>query len=123
MQGVRARVALAIVRLGLAALLLPTALDWRSPMLASMRPWVFACVIVVPSALVVAGIFALRRSARPMLRALDWLALLTAALALVLAVTPEIRFRVLRHQVLNADAARCKSSASSAIVIPMRFKS
>jgi beta-N-acetylhexosaminidase len=51
-----------------------------------------------------------------MLRALDWLALLTAALALVFAVTPEIRFRVLRHQVLNADAATLQKLGRHVIV-------
>jgi beta-N-acetylhexosaminidase len=113
---VRTRVASAIVRFALAAVLLPFALDWRSPLLASLRPWALAGVIIVPSALVVAGILSLRLSARPMLRALDWLALLTAALALVFALTPEIRFHLLRHHVLNADAAALEKLGRHVIV-------
>jgi beta-N-acetylhexosaminidase len=102
---VRTRVASAILRLALAALLLPFALDWRSPLLASVRPSALACLILVPSVLVVAGILAVRRSSGRTLRALDALALLAAALALVSTSALEGRFRGLRHQVLNADPA------------------
>jgi beta-N-acetylhexosaminidase len=113
---VRRRFASAIVRLALAALLLPFALDWRSPILTSVRPFALAGFILVPSALIVAGILALRPPARPLLRALQWLALLMAALSLVFALTPEIRFRLLRHQVLNADAAALQKLGRHLIV-------
>jgi beta-N-acetylhexosaminidase len=101
---VRTRVASAIVRLLLAALLLPFALDWRSPFLFSVRPWALACLIIVPLALVVVGILAVRHPGHPILRALDGLALLAAAVALVATATLEGRFHLTRHQVLNADA-------------------
>ncbi|MBV8753589.1 MAG: glycoside hydrolase family 3 protein [Hyphomicrobiales bacterium] len=112
----RTRVASGIVRLALAALLLPFALDWRSPLLASVRSLALAFFIIVPSALIIAGILALRPSARPLLRTLEWLALLTAALALVFAVTPEVRFHLLRHQVLDADAAALQKLGRHLIV-------
>jgi hypothetical protein len=102
---VRTRLASAILRLALAALLLPFALDWRSPVLVSVRPLALACLIGVPLALLVAGIVAIRHSRHPMLRALDGLALLAAAVALVSTATLEVRFHLMRHQVLNADTA------------------
>jgi beta-N-acetylhexosaminidase len=99
----RTRIASAVLRLVLAALLLPFALDWRSPLLTSVRPLALACLILVPLALLVAGILAVRRSGHVMLRALDGLALLAAALALVAASMLEGRFHLIRHQVLAAD--------------------
>lgn len=101
----RTRVASAIVRLLLAALLLPFALDWRSPLLASARPSALACLIIVPLALVIAGILAVRHSGHPILRWLDGLALLAAAVVLVSTAVLEGRFHLIRHQVLDADAA------------------
>jgi beta-N-acetylhexosaminidase len=86
-------------------LLLPFAFDWRSPLLASVRPSALACLVLVPFALLVVGIPALRRAGHPMLRALDGLALLAAALALIATSALEIRFHVIRHQVLDADPA------------------
>jgi beta-N-acetylhexosaminidase len=102
---VRTRLASAIVRLVLAALLLPFAFDWRSPLLVSVRPSALAFLIIVPLALVGGGVLALRRSGTPMLRALDGVALLAAAAALVSTAALEGRFHLIRHQVLNADAA------------------
>jgi hypothetical protein len=91
---VRTRLASAIVRLVLAALLLPFALDWRSPLLASVRPSALAFLIIVPLALLVVGVLALRRSGKPMVRALDWVALLAATAALVSASALESRFHL-----------------------------
>jgi beta-N-acetylhexosaminidase len=104
-MSVRTRVASAIVRFVLAALLLPFALDWRSPLLASVRPSALAFLMVVPLVLVVIGTLALRRSGKPVFRALDGLALLAAAAALVCTVALEARFHLMRHQVLAADPA------------------
>jgi beta-N-acetylhexosaminidase len=113
---VRTRVASAIVRLALAAVLLPFALDWRSPFLASMRPSALACLIVVPSALVIAGVLAIRHAGHPMLRALDGLALLAAALALLSTATLELRFHLIRHEVLTADPAELEKLGRHLIV-------
>ena len=96
---------MAIVRLVIAVLLLPFALDWRSPFLFSVRPWALACLIIVPLGLVVAGVIAVRHSGHPILRALDGLVLLTAALTLASTAMLEAHFHLARHQVLNADAA------------------
>ena len=101
----RTRLASAIVRLVFAALLLPFALDWRSPLLVSVRPSALAFLIIVPLALVVGGLLALRRSGTPMLRALDGVALLAAAAVLVSTAVLEGRFHLIRRQVVDADAA------------------
>jgi len=77
---VRTRLASAIVRLVVAALLLPLALDWRSPLLASVRPSALAILIIVPLSLVVVGVLALRRSGKSVVRAFDWVALLAAGI-------------------------------------------
>jgi beta-N-acetylhexosaminidase len=114
--GVRTRVASAIVRFVLAALLLPFTLDWRSPLLASARPLAFACLIVVSLALVVIGVLAVRHSGPPMLRALDGLALLAAAVALVSTATLEARFHLIRHEALNADAVALEKLGRHLIV-------
>jgi beta-N-acetylhexosaminidase len=89
---VRTRLASAIVRLVVAALLLPLALDWRSPLLASVRPSALAILIIVPLSLVVVGVLALRRSGKSVVRAFDWVALLAAAAALVSTSALEARF-------------------------------
>jgi beta-N-acetylhexosaminidase len=102
---VRTRLASAIVRLVVAALLLPLALDWRSPLLASVRPSALAILIIVPLSLVVVGVLALRRSGKSVVRAFDWVALLAAAAALVSTSALEARFHLIRYQVLNADTA------------------
>jgi beta-N-acetylhexosaminidase len=106
-----------IVRLVLAALLLPFALDWRSPFLASVRPSALACLIIVPLALILAGILAFRHSGRHTLPgALNAIAILPAALALVSTVTLEARFHLIRHQVLNSDAGELEKLGRHLIV-------
>jgi beta-N-acetylhexosaminidase len=97
-------------------LLLPFALDWRSPFLVSVRPSALALLIIVPLALVVVGVLALRRPATPMLRALDGLALLAAAVALAATAVLEARFHLTRHQVLNADSATLEKLGRHLIV-------
>jgi beta-N-acetylhexosaminidase len=113
---VTTRLASAIFRFVVAAFLLPLALDWRSPLLASVRPSALALLIIVPLALVLAGILALRRSTKPMLRALNGLALLAAATALVSTAAIEARFHLIRHQVLNTDAAALEKLGRHLIV-------
>jgi beta-N-acetylhexosaminidase len=113
---VRTRLASAIVKFVAAAFLLPFALDWRSPLFASVRPSVLALLIIVPLALVVAGILAFRHSRKPMLRVLDGLALLAAAVALASTLALEARFHLTRHQVLNADPAALEKLGRHLIV-------
>jgi beta-N-acetylhexosaminidase len=113
---VRARVASAILRLALGALLLPFALDWRSPFLTSVRPWALVCLITVPLVLVLAGILAIRRAGPTAVRAIDGLALLAAALALVSTSVLEARFHLIKHQVLDADPAALEKLGRHLIV-------
>jgi beta-N-acetylhexosaminidase len=113
---VRTRVVSAIVRLALAAVLLPFALDWRSPLLASVRPSALACLILVPCILIAAGILAVRRPAGRTLRALDAFALLLAVIALVSTAALELRFHLFRHAVLTADAAALEKIGRHLIV-------
>jgi beta-N-acetylhexosaminidase len=113
----RTRLLSALVRLAIAAALLPFALDWRSPSLAAIRPWALACLIAVPFVLVVAGIVALRHPRAPTaLRGLDALALTLAALTLVSTLALEARFRWTRQQVLNADAGELEKLGRHLIV-------
>jgi beta-N-acetylhexosaminidase len=113
---VRTRVASAIIRFVVAAFLLPFAVDWRSPFLASVRLSALTFLIIVSLALVLVGALALRRSGKPMLRALDGLALLAAAAALASTLTLEARFHLIRQQVLNADAAALEKLGRHLIV-------
>jgi beta-N-acetylhexosaminidase len=113
---VRTRVVSAVVRLALAAVLLPFALDWRSPLLASVRPSALACLILVPCILIVAGVLAVRRPAGRTLRALDAFALLLAVVALVSTVALELRFHLFRQAVLTADAAALEKIGRHLIV-------
>ena len=99
----RARVVSAIIRVAIAAVLLPFALDWRSPLLASVRPSALICLIVVPCVLIAAGVLGLRRPAGRMLRALDGFALLLAAVALISTATLELRFHLFEHEMLTAQ--------------------
>ena len=114
----RTRIIAALLRLAVAAALLPFALDWRSPFLAGIRPSALAALIVVPVALVVIAIAALRRSrAQPAaLRLLNAVALMLAALALISTVALEARFRVIRQQVLDADAEELEKLGRHLIV-------
>ena len=112
----RTRFTSAIARLALAALLLPFALDWRSPLLASVRLLALACLIAVPCALIVAGILAIRRPAGRTLRVLDGIALLLAAIALVATAALELRFHLIRHEVLTAEPAALEKIGRHLIV-------
>jgi beta-N-acetylhexosaminidase len=114
---VRTRVVSAIIRLALAAVLLPFALDWRSPLLASVRPSALVCLIVMPCALIVAGVLAIRRPAgQRLLRALDGFTLLLAAIALVSTVALELRFHLFQHEVPTAEPAALEKIGRHLIV-------
>jgi beta-N-acetylhexosaminidase len=114
---VRTRVASAIVRLVLAALLLPFALDWRSPLLASARPAALACLILASLALIAAGVLAIRRRAEPILpRALDGLALLLPAVAFVSTATLELRFHLFQNEVFTAEPSAIEKIGRHLIV-------
>jgi beta-N-acetylhexosaminidase len=114
----RTRLVAAVLRLAIAAFLLPFALDWRSPFLMAIRPWALACLIVVPSALIVGGVAALRRHrGQPAaLQLLDAGALMLAALALASTLALEAGFRWTRQHVLDADPAAVEKLGRHLIV-------
>jgi len=99
----RTRVITALLRLAIAALLLPFAVDWRSPAFASVRPWALAGFTIVPLILVIIGIAALRREQSPPLRWFNATALMLATLALMAPLALEARFHWIRWQALTAD--------------------
>ena len=97
--------AFAVARIAIALALLPHALDWRSPLLASIRVFAFVGLVAIPLAIVVAEIRALRRAATRGDRALSSASLALAALGLVSVLGFEAQFQWMRYEVLRADPA------------------
>jgi beta-N-acetylhexosaminidase len=97
--------AFAVARIAALFVLLPYALDWRSPFLASVRVWAFVGFIAIPLAIVVADVRALRRPAGRFDRALSSASLALCALCLVSVPWWEAQFWWKRHEVLRADPA------------------
>jgi beta-N-acetylhexosaminidase len=97
-------IALVVARLMIALAILPYALDWRSPPVASVRAWALAVLIVVPLGLIVAEVGMLRwaRLSR-IARTLSAAALALAALDLTSALSLEADFQSMRQEVLRAD--------------------
>jgi beta-N-acetylhexosaminidase len=91
--------------LALGSVLMFLALDWRSPLLTSVRPWALAALVGVSLLLVCAQGWSLRAS-RPdqwLLRILNSLSLLMAVFALAATLALECRFQWTRYEVLHAD--------------------
>jgi beta-N-acetylhexosaminidase len=97
--------ALAVARVAILLVLLPYALDWRSPFLASIRVWAFIGLIAIPLAVVVTDVRALRRPAGRFDRALSSASLALAMLCLVSVPWWEAQFWWKRYEVLRADPA------------------
>jgi beta-N-acetylhexosaminidase len=97
--------ALAVARVAILLALLPYALDWRSPFLASIRVWAFIGLVAIPLAIVVVEVRALRRSAGRFDRALSSATLALAMLCLVCVPWWEAQFWWKRYEVLRADPA------------------
>jgi beta-N-acetylhexosaminidase len=97
--------AFAIARVVVLLVLLPYALDWRSPFLASIRVWAFIGLIAIPLAVVVTDVRALRRPAGRFDRALSSASLALAILCLVSVPWWEAQFWWKRYEVLRADPA------------------
>jgi beta-N-acetylhexosaminidase len=97
--------ALAVARVAILLALLPYALDWRSPFLASIRVWAFIGLVAIPLAIVVVDVRALRRAAGRLDRALSSASLALAMLCLVCVPWWEAQFWWKRYEVLRADPA------------------
>jgi beta-N-acetylhexosaminidase len=96
---------IAVMKLLLALALVLPALDWRSPLLATVRPEALICLLVLPIVLILAEIWALRNPVpgKRLLKALNVLGLVLAVFALTSTLAVETRFHWVRHQVLQAD--------------------
>jgi beta-N-acetylhexosaminidase len=97
--------ALAVARVAILLALVPYALDWRSPFLASVRVWAFLGLMAIPLAFVVVDVRALRRTSGRFDRALSLASLALCALCLVSVPWREAQFWWKRHEVLRADPA------------------
>jgi beta-N-acetylhexosaminidase len=109
---------LAVLKLLVALVLLPFALDWRSPLLCPVRSWALIGLIVVPVALILAEVWSLRTS-RPGQRALKVLSavgMLLAVVALTSTLVLEARFQWARYHVMHADPARLEKLGKHFII-------
>jgi len=97
--------ALAIARVAILLALVPYALDWRSPFLASVRVWAFIALVAIPLIIVVVEVRALRWPAGRFDRALSSASLALCVLYLVCVPWREAQFWWKRHEVLRADPA------------------
>lgn len=102
------KLVIAAFKLLIALALVPLALDWRSPLLALIRPWALAGLIVLPLSLIVANIWSLRtlRPKQRLLRVLTALGLVVSIVVLTATLALEVRFHWIRHQVFQADPSR-----------------
>jgi beta-N-acetylhexosaminidase len=108
----------AVARLGFIAALLPYALDWRSPMFASVRLWALCGFILCPLAIGLLEIWLLstNRAGARMARAISMIALTSAVLALGSTLALEARFHWMRNEVLRADPRQLERLGRHVIV-------
>jgi hypothetical protein len=93
-----------LVGLCIAIALLPFAMDWRSPMLASYRPAALLVLIAVPLVLMSIAAWTLRTSRSSAIRGAPSVAmLLVATAALITTLSLETQFHCVRARVLAAD--------------------
>ena len=105
----RERVAagLSILRLAIAVALLPLALDWRSPLLAGVRPAALSLLIAVPLILIaIDGWLLWKKPPSRFRRALSMAVLLVAGVTLTATLALEAGFQRVRARVLAADPAQ-----------------
>lgn len=109
---------IAVMKLLVALALVPLAADWRSPLLAAVRPWALMGLIGVSLSLIVAEIRTLRFShpAQRVVTVLSKLGLAVAVLVLTMTLAMEVRFHWARHQVLQADPSRLERLGRHMIV-------
>jgi beta-N-acetylhexosaminidase len=103
----RVSIGVQLVGLCIAIALLPFAIDWRSPMLASYRPAALLVLIAVPLILMSIAAWILRTSRWSAIRGAPSLAMLVAATAvLITTLSLETQFHHVRARVLAADPAQ-----------------
>jgi beta-N-acetylhexosaminidase len=107
--------ALAILRFAAALALAAAAYDWRTPMLANVRPFVLAGLLVLLLVLIAAEAWTLLRARRGM-RPLRIATLTIASLVLIAITGQELHFRWIKHAVLNADRAELERLGGHFIV-------
>src|SRR6266571_5834107 len=127
-----------VARLAVAVFLLAVALDWRSPTLVGLRPWVLAGLVAGPFCLILAEIWTLEQLPEkwtPVFRrkcdqatslawrlrsrivgALSVSTLALAAMALLSTVVAEGHFQWMRQQVLGADPRQLERLGRHVIV-------
>ncbi len=94
-----------LLKLLVAAALVPVALDWRSPSLFVVRDSALVGLVSLSGILILGEILALRGSSpgSRVIRTINIVGLVAASLALTAALALEARFQWTRHQVLRAD--------------------
>jgi beta-N-acetylhexosaminidase len=103
----RVSIGVQLVGLCIAIALLPFAIDWRSPMLASYRPAALLVLIAVPLVLMSIAAWFLRTSRWSVIRGAPSVAMLLAASAvLITTLSLETQFHRVRARVLAADPAQ-----------------
>jgi len=111
---------LVLAGLGLLAALvvLPFALDWRSPFLFAIRPLAFKGLIALPLGLILgqARLLWTSRSEQRALKGIASLGLIIAVLVLTATLTLEARFHWARGQVLHADPNKLEQLGRHLIV-------
>jgi beta-N-acetylhexosaminidase len=113
----RVGLGLAVVRLVIAVALLPLAIGWRSPLLASHRPLALFVLIAVPLLLIAIDAWTLRTAPQRLIGRATSIAVLMAAGAVFTAtLLLETRFQWVRARVLAADPARLESLARHFVV-------
>ncbi len=111
-------VLLVLARLTLAVALLPLVLDWRSPLLSSIRPWAFAGLVALLIGIIAVEIFTWARArCRPKLVSIiSGVTLIIATLNLVYLCALEARFQWTRWSVLTAEPERLERLGRHLIV-------
>ncbi|MGA7489768.1 MAG: glycoside hydrolase family 3 N-terminal domain-containing protein, partial [Xanthobacteraceae bacterium] len=113
----RRSIGLQVLGLCIAIALLPFAVDWRSPLLASYRPAALFALIAVPLLLISIATWTLRRSPWSSAGSVLGVAVLLAAAAvLIAALSLEARFHRVRAHVLAADPAQLERLGRHLIV-------
>jgi beta-N-acetylhexosaminidase len=100
---VKPDLALAVLRIALIAALLPLAVGWRTPFLASWRHVALAVLLALPLLLIALEVWTLRRAGRRAVRLASGTSLLLALIAFGATAAIELSFRYQRAVVLAAD--------------------